>query len=114
MITETNKNKQPSCKIISTKLPEQEFSRINEFVSDGFFLNEEDFVRESIRDKLKDMEAITLRDIPYEQQKEEIIDYAEKHRVVDALEIADELNLDVFGVNEIMVELIREGILEEL
>ena len=60
------------------------------------------------------MDAITLRDIPYEQQKEEIIDYAEKHRVVDALEIADELKLDVFEVNEIMVELIKEGILEEL
>ena len=60
------------------------------------------------------MEAITLRDIPYKQQKEEIIDYAEKHRVVDALEIAEELRLDVFDVNDIMVELIKEGILEEL
>ena len=114
MITETNEKNQPSCKTVSTKLPKREFCKINDFVSDGFFLNEEDFVRESIREKLRDMEAITLRDIPYEQQKEEIIDYAEKHRVVDALEIADELRLDVFDVNDIMVELIKEGVLEEL
>ena len=114
MITNKNKIKQPSCETIATKLPQKESSKISEFVSDGFFLNEEDFVRESVRDKLRNMEAITLRDISYEQQKEEIIDYAEKHRVVDALEIADELRLDVFDVNDIMVELIKEGILEEL
>ena len=89
-------------------------TKINSLVCDGFFLNEEDFIRESVREKLRNMEAITLRDIPYQQQKEEIIDYAEKHRVVDALEIADELLLDVFDVNDIMVELIEEGILEEL
>ena len=114
MITEINEKEQPSCETVSAKLPEQEFKKINDFVSDGLFLNEEDFVRESIREKLRNMEVITLRDIPYEQQKEEIIDYAEKHRVVDALEIADELHLDVFDVNDIMVELIKEGILEEL
>ena len=114
MITEINEKEQPSCETVSAKLPEQEFKKINDFVSDGLFLNEEDFVRESIREKLRNMEVITLRDIPYEQQKEEIIDYAEKHRVVDALEIADELHLDVFDVNDIIVELIKEGILEEL
>ena len=43
-----------------------------------------------------------------------IIDYAEIHDVVDALEIADSLQLDVFEVNEIMSELIDEGILREL
>ena len=43
-----------------------------------------------------------------------IIDYAEINGVVDALEIADSLHLDVFEVNEIMVQLINEGILEEL
>ena len=113
MITKTNENKQPSCEI-ATKLAKKEFDKINEFISEGFFLNEEDFARESIREKLKSMEAITIRDIPHDQQKEEIIDYAEKYRVVDAIEIADELHLDVFEVNEIMVELINEGILEEL
>ena len=42
------------------------------------------------------------------------IDFAESNGIVDALEIADALQLDVFEVNEIMVQLIKEGILEEL
>ena len=60
-----------------------------------------------------------VKDMPYEEKREKIkrekiIDYAELNRVVDALEIADALQLDVFEVNEIMVQLIKEGILEEL
>ena len=60
------------------------------------------------------MEPITLRDIPYEQQREEIIAYAKSHDDFDAIDVSDELLLDVFEVNDIMVELIKEGILEEL
>ena len=42
-----------------------------------------------------------------------IIDYAEINGIVDALKIADSLHLDVFDVNEIMIQLIDEGILGE-
>ena len=55
-----------------------------------------------------------VKDLPYDEQREKIIDYAELNGVVDALEIADALQLDVFEVNEIMIELIKEGILEEI
>lgn len=60
------------------------------------------------------IDTIVIKDIPYEEKREKIIDYAELNGVVDALEIADALQLDVFEVNEIMVQLIKEGILEEL
>ena len=59
-------------------------------------------------------DELTLRDVPFSQQRKEIIDYMKKHDVADALEIADALRLDVFTVNEIMADLIRQGILEEL
>jgi len=55
-----------------------------------------------------------IKDIPLDEQRKMIIDYAESNEIVDALEIADALQLDVFEVNEIMGELIKEGILEEL
>lgn len=55
-----------------------------------------------------------VRDVPYDEKRNMIIDYAEMNEVVDALEIADSLHLDVFEVNEIMVELINEGILKEI
>ena len=55
-----------------------------------------------------------VKDIPYDEKRRMIIDYAELNEVVDALEIADSLQLDVFEVNEIMIQLIDEGILKEL
>ena len=55
-----------------------------------------------------------LRDLPFKETKSMIIDYAETHEIVDALEIADALQLDVFEVNALMKQLIKEGILKEI
>lgn len=46
--------------------------------------------------------------------KEEIIDYVKKNPEVDAVDIADDLLLDAFEVNDILLELIKEGILGEV
>ena len=48
-------------------------------VSDGLFSDFNDFFNEAIVEKLGGMEPITLRDIPYSQQRDEIIKYAEEH-----------------------------------
>ena len=58
--------------------------------------------------------AIDIRNISYGQMRKETIDYMQKHEVSDALEISESLKLDVFEVNEIMAQLIKEGILEEV
>jgi len=105
--------KQPISKSVSTKLAQQEYNRINELVAEGLFLNSADFVREAIREKLTYGEEIVLRNIHYIQMKEEIINYVKKNPEVDAVDIADDLLLDAFEVNEILVELIKEGILGE-
>ena len=70
-------------------------------------------ISKPLQDTHEDME-LYVKKMPYEEQREKIIDYAELNGVVDALEIADALQLDVFEVNEIMVQLIKEGILEAL
>lgn len=109
------KLKAPVSKSVSTKLAEQEYNKINDLVNNGLFLNSADFVREAIREKLKTYDnEITLRQIPYIQMKEEIIDYVKKNPEVDAVDIADDLLLDAFEVNKILVELIKEGILGEV
>ena len=114
MLSESNVQ-QPISKSVSTKLAEQEYNRINELVADGLFLNSADFVREAIREKLKTYDEVTiLREIPYMQMKQEIIEYVKKHPGVDAVDIADDLLLDAFEVNDILVELIKEGILGEV
>lgn len=41
-------------------------------------------------------DEIFIKYIPYDEKREMIIDYAEINGIVDALEIADSLHLDVF------------------
>ncbi len=83
--------------------------------SDETGLNVDDLVEKCLSDNLDFFdEEMVLRDISSTQMRNEIIDYMEKHGTGDALEISEALKLDVFDVNEIMVELINEGILEEL
>jgi len=107
--------KTPVSKSVSTKLAEQEYNKINDLVMNGLFLNSADFVREAIREKLKTYDnEITLRQIPHVQMKEEIIDYVKKNPGVDAVDIADDLLLDAFEVNEILVELIKKGTFGEV
>lgn len=57
------------------------------------------------------IEEITLRDIPYNQQKEEIIEYSKLHKTVLMSNIANDLRLDLGDVYNIVHELIDEGIL---
>ena len=106
----------PISKNIGTKLPEYEYNKVIGFVNEGLFLNAADFVREAIREKINRMEEIVLRDIPLSQQRTEIIEYAKEHKneIVDAEIIANALRLDVFDVDDIMTELIKENILEEI
>ena len=83
--------------------------------SDKTGLKIDELVESLLTDNLnQSADAIVLRDIPLSQQRDEILEYLKLHEVADALEIADVLRLDVFDVNEIMVELINQGILEEL
>ncbi len=114
MLTQNTMLTQTSSKNLSIELSQHNFEKINELVDEGLFDNVDDFLNEAVNEKLEDMEPITLRDIPYEQQRREIIAYAKSHDDFDAIDVSDELLLDVFEVNDIMVELIKEGILEEL
>ena len=114
MLTQNTMLTETSGKNLSIEVSQHDFEKINELVDDGFFNDVDDFLNEAIAEKLGDMEAVTIRDIPYEQQRREIIAYAKSHDDFDAMDVSDELLLDVFEVNDIMVELIKEGILEEL
>ena len=57
---------------------------------------------------------ISLRDIPREQQKQEIIYYCNTHEDIWAPDIVDELLLDYDDVNEILEELEKEGKIKEI
>ena len=57
---------------------------------------------------------INLRDIPREQQKEEIIRYCKTHADIWAPDIVDELLIDYDSVYEILEELEKEGKIKEV
>jgi hypothetical protein len=56
---------------------------------------------------------ITLREIPREQRREEILDYCKSHDTIDSSEIAFELRLESYEVNEILEELKNENIIDD-
>jgi len=62
----------------------------------------------------KDYEVIELRDLPLDEARKEILNFCEKEQTFDISIIADELKLDIFYVNNIIEELIEEGIIEEV
>ena len=57
------------------------------------------------------IEEITLRSLPYDQKKEEIIEYCRIHKRVLMSEIANDLRLNLGDVYEIINELIDDDIL---
>ena len=101
-------------KNIGTKIAAQEYKKIMNLVENGFFINSSDFLREAIRDKLKEYEIIEIRELPYDEARKEILNFCEKEQTFDISIIADELKLDIFYVNNIVEELIEEGIIEEV
>lgn len=101
-------------KNIATKIAAQEYKKIMNLVESGFFINASDFLREAIRDKLKEYETIDLRELPYNEAREEILSFCKKEQNFDICVIADELKLDLFFVNNIIEELIEDGIIEEV
>ncbi len=59
-------------KRVGAVIPDMEYSQITNLVKRGMYLNDSDFVREAIRDKLKTVKEINLRDISYSQQKKKL------------------------------------------
>ena len=56
---------------------------------------------------------ITIRDIPYEQQKQEIIEYCKTHDDIWVPEIEAKLQIDYNNVYDILNELEKEGIIKK-
>jgi len=100
-------------KNIGTKIAFYDYKKIMKLVEAGFFINSSDFLREAIRDKLKEYDIIEIRDLPHDEAKKEILEFCQKEQTFDISTIADELKLDIFFVNNIVEELIEEGIIEE-
>jgi len=101
-------------KAIGTKLTPHEHEEIAKLVEAGMFLSSSDFFREAIRDKLKAIKVIKLRDVDYETAKKEILGYYQSYEDPYMSEVAEDLELDLELVVNITDELIKEGRVKEL
>ncbi|MDR3292031.1 MAG: hypothetical protein LBT10_07795 [Methanobrevibacter sp.] len=99
-------------KSVATKLTAVEHQEINNLVNAGIFLSNSDFVREAIRDKLKAIKVIKLRDIDYDTAKKEVLGYYQNYKEAYISEVAENLEFDLELVIKITNELEKEGRLE--
>ena len=102
-------SKKALSKSIATKLPHMELQEINELVEAGAFLSGSDFVREAIRDKLRAIKFIKLRDLDYDTAKKEVLGYYREYNKAFISDVADDLELDLELIVNITDELIKEG-----
>ena len=70
-----HKDLKATAKTVGTKLTLREFEEVSKLIDNGLYLSVSDFIRESIRDKLKATKVIKLRDVDYSIAKKEVLGY---------------------------------------
>ena len=96
-------------KTVGTKLTPREYEEVANLINNGLYLSISDFLRESIRDKLKATKVIKLRNINYENAKKEILGYYRNYDEAYLSEVSENLELDLELVIQITEELEQEG-----
>ena len=101
-------------KSIASKLTPVELQEIDNLVKAGFYLNSSDFLRDAVRERLKAIKVIKLRDIDYDTVKGEVLGYYREYNKAFMSDVADDLELDLELAVNITDELIKEGRLKPL
>ena len=108
-MTELNKNNKEIGKTIATKVPINIHNQLLSLIESGAYLSISDFLREAIREQLKNYKVANFREINYLDAKKEVISYFIKYRDCYLDEIAIDLELDFELVFNIINDLISEG-----
>ena len=108
-MTELNKNNKEIGKTIATKVPINIHNQLLSLIESGAYLSISDFLREAIREQLKNYKVANFREINYLDAKKEVISYFIKYPDCYLDEIAIDLELDFELVFNIINDLISEG-----
>ena len=98
---------------LGTRLAPKDYKDILKLVEAGIFINMSDFVREAVKDKLKAIKVINIKDIDYETAKKEVLGYYKKYNEAYDYEASEHLELNHELVCQILKELKYEGRLKE-
>lgn len=96
-------------KMIGTKITHKESQDIKKLIEAGIYLSMSDFLREAVRDKLKAIKVIKIRDVDYDTAKREVLGYYQAYSEAYDYQVADDLELDYELVCRIVDELESEG-----
>ena len=96
------------------RLAKADYDMIQKLVEAGLYRSSADFLREAVRDKLRTMEIISLRDVDLKTAEKMIIEYLKKHpgsRFVS--EIADALGIEYTIAFKAAHNLIEKGVIRK-
>jgi len=83
---------------IAVRLTPIEYDRIMGMIDAGMYRSSADFAREAIRDKIRTLEAVSVKDVSVQEAKRMILAYLKRNPGSHfASEIADELGID-YGI----------------
>jgi len=104
------KTEQEQAYQIAVRLTKVEHERIQEMIRAGLFRSAADFAREAVRDKLREAEPLSVRDLPRKDVEALIDSYLTKHPGPHfASEIAEALGLDFGSALETVRRMIEKG-----
>ncbi|MGH9922085.1 MAG: hypothetical protein ACRD38_04985 [Nitrososphaerales archaeon] len=80
---------------IAVRLTPVEYDRVNGMIEAGMYRSSADFAREAIRDKIRTLEVVSVRNVSIREANKMIMAYLKKHPGSHfASEIADQLGID--------------------
>ena len=104
---------QPASVSIGAKIAPEQAAQIRELIEAGLYLDESDFVRDAIRQRLSEIKVIKCREVDFQTAKKEILGYYKARGEAYPDEAARDLELDFDLVMKATGELRREGRLVE-
>ena len=108
-MTEISKSNKEIGKTIATKVPINIHNQLINLIENGDYLSISDFLREAIREQLKNYKVANFRKVNYFEAKKEILSYFIKYNDCFLDEIAIDLELDFELVFNIINDLVLEG-----
>jgi len=77
----------------------------------GSYTSEAEFVREAVREKLRALSIVELKDMPEERVREAVLNYIRQKGRAYPSDITGELGIPYFSVAEAVEKLVQEGLL---
>jgi len=95
---------------VAVRLSRDDYARIRELIEAGLYRSSADFLREAVREKLRTMEVISVRNLDLEDAEKMIENYLAEHPGPSfASEIADALGIDYGITFKAIHKLLEEG-----